>query len=475
MTAPINKSTKKVNVLTKKIAILGAGPSGLAQLRAFESARRAGAKNIPEIVCYEKQSDWGGMWNYTWRTGLDKYGEPVHGSMYRYLWSNGPKECLEFADYSFEEHFGQQIPSYPPREVLQDYIMGRVAQSDVRKYIRFNTAVRWVDWCEETRKFSVTAMNHETDELETDEFDHVIVATGHFSTPNVPYFEGVENFPGRVLHAHDFRDACEFEDKRLLLVGSSYSAEDIGTQCFKYGAKSVTFSYRSAPMGYDWPEGMRERPLLTHVDGNVAHFKDGSSEEIDAIILCTGYLHHFPFLPDELRLKTYNRMYPDDLYKSIFFRDNPNLMYLGMQDQYYTFNMFDAQAWYARDVILGHIKLPDQAAMDADIKTWHELEAKLETGDDDVDFQAAYIKDLLEHTDYPRFNIDAQAELFKQWLQHKQEDIMGYRNQCYRSTLTGTKAPPLSKPWMEIMDDSLESFQKHQMKSPEKEPARKSA
>ena len=92
-----------------RIAIIGAGPSGLAQLRAFESARRQGAE-IPEIVCYEKQDNWGGLWNYTWRTGLDEHGEPVHGSMYRYLWSNGPKECLEFADYSFEEHFGRPMP-----------------------------------------------------------------------------------------------------------------------------------------------------------------------------------------------------------------------------------------------------------------------------------------------------------------------------------------------------------------------------
>ena len=45
--------------------------------------------------------------NYSWRTGLDKHGSPVHNSMYRYLWSNGPKECLEFADYTFEEHFGK--------------------------------------------------------------------------------------------------------------------------------------------------------------------------------------------------------------------------------------------------------------------------------------------------------------------------------------------------------------------------------
>ena len=81
--------------MTKRVAIIGAGPSGLAQLRAFASAEKAGAE-IPELVCYEKQSDWGGLWNYTWRTGLDEHGEPVHGSMYRYLWSNGPKECLEF-------------------------------------------------------------------------------------------------------------------------------------------------------------------------------------------------------------------------------------------------------------------------------------------------------------------------------------------------------------------------------------------
>ena len=94
----------------KRVAVIGAGPSGLAQLRAFKSAADKGAE-IPEIVCFEKQTDWGGLWNYTWRTGLDEHGDPVHGSMYRYLWSNGPKECLEFADYTFEEHFGRPIGS----------------------------------------------------------------------------------------------------------------------------------------------------------------------------------------------------------------------------------------------------------------------------------------------------------------------------------------------------------------------------
>jgi len=81
--------------MKRRVAVIGAGPSGLAQLRAFQSAASKGA-DIPEIVCFEKQANWGGLWNYTWRTGLDQYGEPVHGSMYRYLWSNGPKENLSW-------------------------------------------------------------------------------------------------------------------------------------------------------------------------------------------------------------------------------------------------------------------------------------------------------------------------------------------------------------------------------------------
>ena len=68
-----------------RMAIIGAGPSGLSLLHAFFLAEAEGEKNIPEIVCYEKQSDWGGLWNYTWRTGLDEYGEPVHSSLYRHL------------------------------------------------------------------------------------------------------------------------------------------------------------------------------------------------------------------------------------------------------------------------------------------------------------------------------------------------------------------------------------------------------
>ena len=34
-----------------------------------------------------------------------------------------------------------------------------------------------------------------------------------------------------------------------------------------------------------------------------------------------------------------------------------------MQDQWFTFNMFDAQAWWVRDAIMGRIAIPTDKAV----------------------------------------------------------------------------------------------------------------
>ncbi|MGR3913470.1 MAG: NAD(P)/FAD-dependent oxidoreductase [Gammaproteobacteria bacterium] len=442
-----------------KVAIIGAGPCGISQLCAFAAAAAKGA-DIPELVCFEKQGDFGGLWNYTWRTGVDEYGEAVHCSMYRYLWSNGPKECLEFADYSFEEHFGRAIASYPPRAVLADYLRGRVEKAGVQKHMRFHHAVRRVTYSKDSGRFSVTAHDVKNDKVTSEEFDFVAVASGHFSTPNTPYFEGFETFDGRLLHAHDFRDALQFKGKDILLIGTSYSAEDIGSQCHKYGAKSVTCSHRTAPMGFHWPDTWREVPLLTKVEGGTATFQDGSTQHVDAIILCTGYLHHFPFLPDELRLRTANRLWPLNLYKGVFWEDNPKLVYLGMQDQFYTFTMFDAQAWYARDVMLGKIKLPPLAKMREHSRMWRAREEALAGDEQMIWFQGDNVRELLSETDYPDYDVEGVNKTFMEWERHKHEDIMGFRNNAYRSLVTGAMQPLHHTPWLEAMDDSQESYLK---------------
>src|SRR5690606_942202 len=129
-----------------------------------------------------------------------------------------------------------------------------------------------------------------------------------------------------------------------------------------------------------------------------------------------------------------------------------------MQDQYYTFNMFDAQAWFTRDVMLGRTTLPDAAARQADIDAWGAREEAIADAFDAVDFQTAYVRDLMQRTDYPGFKAEEVAELLKQWLRDKQENILTYRDRCFKSVVTGTVASVHHTLWMEEMDDSAERF-----------------
>ena len=54
----------------KRVCVIGAGPSGMSVLYQFNQLKAHG-KEIPEIVCYDKQSDWGGLWKYSWETGKE--------------------------------------------------------------------------------------------------------------------------------------------------------------------------------------------------------------------------------------------------------------------------------------------------------------------------------------------------------------------------------------------------------------------
>ncbi|MNG07139.1 hypothetical protein D3C84_904280 [compost metagenome] len=47
---------------------------------------------------------------------------------------------------------------------------------------------------------------------------------------------------------------------------------------------------------------------------------------------------------------------------------------------------------------------------------------------------------------------------FLQWKKDKYENIMGYRDKCHRSLITGTLATAHHTPWLEALDDSLAAY-----------------
>ena len=209
---------------------------------------------------------------------------------------------------------------------------------------------------------------------------------------------------------------------------------------------------------YDPNSDYSDRIRLDKLEGKKAIFKDGTEQNADVVILCTGYLHHFPFLDESLKLKTHNRLYPPKLYKGVVWQDNHKLLYLGMQDQFHTFNMFDCQGWYARDVIMGKIKMPSSDEIDKDINKWVSMEEKLENPDQMIDFQTEYTKELHDMSDYPKIDFELIRKHFKEWEHHKVEDILTYRNKSFSSPVTGSVAPIHHTPWEKAMDDSMKTF-----------------
>jgi trimethylamine monooxygenase len=224
-------------------------------------------------------------------------------------------------------------------------------------------------------------------------------------------------------------------------------------------------------MSFHWPENFRTVPLLEKVEKDVCYFKGGENAKIDAIIFCTGYKHHFPFMHSPIRLRTDNRLWCDALHEGVVLPSNQRVMYIGMQDQWFTFNMFDAQAWYARDIILGRIKLPTQEIMAAEWKQHRAEEEALDGSDESaIRYQANYVKRLHAFTDYPKFDYEQVVQCFIEWEHNKHTNIMTFRDQPHASVMTGTMAPVHHTPWLKEFDDSIENYVNRN-----KQPADKSA
>ncbi|SEP53352.1 flavin-containing monooxygenase [Amycolatopsis saalfeldensis] len=166
----------------------------------------------------------------------------------------------------------------------------------------------------------------------------LIAATGAFGRPYRPALPGLDSFTGTVLHAADYREPTAFAGQRVVVVGAANSAVQIGTELGDHAAvtlatrKPVRFAPQR-PLGRDvhfWsvisgfdalPIGhlLRtpphtpvnddghyqravaagrpdQRRMFTSVDGNRLTWPDGTSEQVDTIILATGYRPDLSYL-----------------------------------------------------------------------------------------------------------------------------------------------------------------------------------
>ena len=203
---------------------------------------------------------------------------------------------------------------------------------------------------------------------------------------------------------------------------------------------------------------------MTKVDKSTVHFSDGSQADFDAIIFCTGYLGHHPFMAENLRCRSPDLLYNPNMYKGIIYTNggNSKVLYLGRPTVIYTFTMFDVQAFWSAKYILGDIKLPSKDEMEKQSLQWYkEGFETLATRDEllGTAFQTKYCYDLIKESGYEH-DIDL-TELIYEWHDDRVANgvrVLSYRDRQFTSLFTKKKSLPVKISFMENMNHSKEQF-----------------
>jgi hypothetical protein len=102
--------------------------------------------------------------------------------------------------------------------------------------------------------------------------------------------------------------------------------------------------------------------------GRTVRFADGSEEEIDLVIYCTGYKISFPFFDSDLISAPDNEI---PLYRRVVSPEHPNLYFIGLlQPLGAIMPLAEAQSEWIADVLEGKVSLPDRDGRGWRVATW---------------------------------------------------------------------------------------------------------
>ena len=353
------------------MAVIGAGPGGLAALRHLSTK--------PELYApraFEKNSVIGGMWNYSDET-VDKNGFPVHSSIYKNMRMNAQTDLMQYTDFPFAKDTPRLCSHIDAKHYIEEY----AKHFKLKKFIYFDTVVTKIEPFESTtgnllwkiHKKNVKYMER-TAEIEL--FDAVIIAAGVCSAPNYPDIPGLKEFKGKVIHSFDYRVPNMFAGMRVAVLGGLISGQDISVDVSQF-AKEVIFCHKGDPLAWELPKNMRQCVPIERLSHNKAIMLDGTEYEIDGLILCTGYKKHLPFLSPECRVKIEEeRITP--LYKHVIHTEFPTMTFIGYNQFCLAFINCEIQVKFIMAAWEGRYKLPSTDEMNADTQRDLEMRESLD-------------------------------------------------------------------------------------------------
>ena len=354
-------------MMEKRVCVIGAGPSGISAIKNIKE------KGI-DVVAYDYNHDVGGNWIFSEKES--------HSSVFETTHIISSKTLSEYADFPFPP----EVADYPSHDELRNYFQAYARHFDLYPNIEFNTLVKSCKRIDNTTWEVTTEANGSE---KTDYFTDLVVCNGHHWQPKYPDYPGT--FSGEFLHSHQFKKAAPFQNKKVLVIGGGNSACDVAVETSRISKKtSISWrrGYRILPKfimgkpsdvfassmtflpvwlrnifagimirfatGSNKMYGLQEvkhkfgethptvnsellykirhgkvhpKVDIERFEGKMVHFKDGSKEEFDAVIACTGFVLAHPFF--EKNLIDYSDG-PVPLYLKMFHATIQNLYFIGM-------------------------------------------------------------------------------------------------------------------------------------------------
>ncbi len=404
--------------MTETVAIIGAGPAGLAAARWLKQHGFA-----PLLI--EAHSGIGGQWDGA---------NPLSG-VWPEMRTNTARITTAFSDLDYPA----EVAVFPRNQEVLAYFRRYAQMFGLLDGARLGTRLAGLE-----RSPGGYRLTLERDGMAEElEVPRVVIATGRYNRPNIPAIPGLDTFTGELgaHHAFYYKSPEAYRGKRVVVAGGSISALEIASDLAMLGSRAVWLSqrrqryvmpkmvrgvpleyyaftrggalmrdhasaeemdraqqdfvlaYGGDPSRYGAPKPhpdirkagftgsqhylnlvaenrLTVRPWIAQVEGQTVTFTDGSSVEADAILIGTGFDLHLPFLSDEiaatLRVNTKGMRLAD----FTFHPDLPGLALAGLWPQQGPYPVpFEQQARYIAYAWSGAIAPPDRAALEAGLAT----------------------------------------------------------------------------------------------------------